>query len=230
MVLLFCLVILVILLAGGVAVMRSMNSSLFSAGNLAFKRDLVNQGELAISKAMQAFKTGGLATSTLTSSNVPADNYSAVQLKANANSASPTCCSRRPVSPARTSATPIHAHRRRHHGGNGGVTVHYVIDRMCNASGSFATLGNSGCVSPVERRKSPAAPPAAAAGPSGSPPSIALSIASTDRATRRSSCKLVLKARVTQQSISMKTKSSPSVRRVATGGTGIGAGPRLGAP
>ncbi len=83
MVLLFCLIILVILLAGGVAVMRSMNSSLFSAGNLAFKRDLVNQGELAVSQAMQAFKTGGLATSASTANHVPAENYSAIELKTN---------------------------------------------------------------------------------------------------------------------------------------------------
>ena len=30
--------------------------------------------------------------------------------------------------------------------GNGGVTVRYVIDRMCNATGAFSTIGKSGCV------------------------------------------------------------------------------------
>jgi hypothetical protein len=147
-VLLFCLIILVILLAGGVAVMRSMNSSLFSAGNLAFKRDLVNQGELAVSKAMQAFKTGGLATSTLTSNSVPAENYSAVQLKVTTNNLGipdvllkKTGLTGKDVTNA--DFTPTGGAIT----GGGGVTVHYVIDRLCNATGSFATLGNSACVS-----------------------------------------------------------------------------------
>ena len=84
-VLLFCLIILVVLLAGGVAVMRSMDTSLFGAGNLAFKRDLVNQGELAIAKAMREFQTSGaLAATGATSSSLPGANYSAIQLAANA--------------------------------------------------------------------------------------------------------------------------------------------------
>ncbi|MEJ7686401.1 MAG: hypothetical protein WKG52_05055 [Variovorax sp.] len=82
-VLLFSLIVLVVLLAGGVAVMRSMNSSLFSAGNLAFKRDLVNQGELAVSNVLTAFGSGALAAATTTADSVPAANYSAVQLQAN---------------------------------------------------------------------------------------------------------------------------------------------------
>lgn len=146
-VLLFCLVILVILLAGGVAVMRSMNSSLFSAGNLAFKRDLVNQGELAVSKAMQAFKTGGLATSTLTANSVPAENYSAVQLKVNEKLGIPDVLLKKTGLTGKDITNADFTPTGGAITGAGGVTVHYVIDRMCNASGSFAALGNSGCVS-----------------------------------------------------------------------------------
>jgi hypothetical protein len=146
-VLLFCLVILVILLAGGVAVMRSMNSSLFSAGNLAFKRDLVNQGELAVSKAMQAFKTGGLATSTLTANSVPAENYSAVQLKVNEKLGIPDVLLKKTGLTGKDITNADFTPTGGAITGAGGVTVYYVIDRMCNASGSFATLGNSGCVS-----------------------------------------------------------------------------------
>ncbi|VTU38062.1 pilus assembly PilX family protein [Variovorax sp. RA8] len=145
-VLLFCLVILVILLAGGVAVMRSMNSSLFSAGNLAFRRDLVNQGELAVSKAMQAFKTGGLATSTLTSSSVPAENYSAIQLKVNKLGIPDVLLKKTGLTGkdiTNADFTPTGGAIT----GAGGVTVHYVIDRLCNATGSFASLSNSACVS-----------------------------------------------------------------------------------
>jgi hypothetical protein len=146
-VLLFCLVILVILLAGGVAVMRSMNSSLFSAGNLAFKRDLVNQGELAVSKAMQAFKTGGLATSTLTANSVPAENYSAVQLKVNEKLGIPDVLLKKTGLTGKDITNADFTPTGGAITGAGGVTVYYVIDRMCNASGSFAALGNSGCVS-----------------------------------------------------------------------------------
>ena len=147
-VLVFCLIVLVILLAGGVAVMRSMNSSLFSAGNLAFKRDLVNQGELAVSKAMLAFKTGSLSTSTATANSVPAENYSAVQLTTN-DQGIPTVLLKKGGFKAgtdvtNTAFTPTGAAI---DGRSSDVKVYYVIDRMCNATGSFATLGSSACVS-----------------------------------------------------------------------------------
>lgn len=145
-VLLFCLIILVVLLAGGVAVMRSMDTTLFGAGNLAFKRDLVNQGELAIAKAMRDFQTSGaLAASGATSTNLPAANYSAIQLATNAKGIPQVLLQKTNltgpdvVGNAFTpTGTPIT--------GNGGVTVRYVIDRMCNATGTFASIGKSGCV------------------------------------------------------------------------------------
>ncbi|VTU41088.1 hypothetical protein H4CHR_05822 [Variovorax sp. PBS-H4] len=145
-VLLFCLIILVILLAGGVAVMRSMNSSLFSAGNLAFRRDLVNQGELAVSRAMQAFKTGGLATSTLTSNSVPAENYSAVQLKVN-DLGIPYVLLKKTGLTGKDITNADFTPTGGAITGSGGVTVNYVIDRLCNATGNFATLGTTACVS-----------------------------------------------------------------------------------
>ncbi len=75
-------IILVILLAGGVAVMRSMNASLFSAGNLAFKRDLVNQGEQALSEVLAQFKAGGAITNG--DADIATLNYKASTLPANA--------------------------------------------------------------------------------------------------------------------------------------------------
>jgi len=142
-VLLFCLIILVVLLAGGVAVMRSMNTSLFGAGNLAFKRDLLNQGEQAVSKAMVAFKTGGnLATTAATTANLASENYSATQLVTNARGIpSVLLVKGTPSGPDITGAT--FAPTGGDITGRGGVTVRYVIDRMCGASGSFA---KSGCV------------------------------------------------------------------------------------
>ncbi|WP_431126431.1 pilus assembly PilX family protein [Variovorax paradoxus] len=145
-VLLFCLIILVVLLAGGVAVMRSMDTSLFGAGNLAFKRDLVNQGELAIAKAMREFQTSGaLAATGATSSSLPGANYSAIQLAANAKGIPEVLLKKTTLTGPDVvgntfapTGTPI--------SGSGGVTVRYVIDRMCNATGAFSTIGKSGCV------------------------------------------------------------------------------------
>ena len=145
-VLLFCLIILVVLLAGGVAVMRSMDTSLFGAGTLAFKRDLVNQGEIAIAKAMREFQTSGaLAATGATSSSLPGANYSAIQLAANAQGIPEVLLKKTTLTGPDVvgntfapTGTPI--------SGSGGVTVRYVIDRMCNATGAFSTIGKSGCV------------------------------------------------------------------------------------
>ena len=58
-VLIFALIVLLILAIGAVAVLRSVDSSLLSAGNLGFHRDLVNQAEQAVSNVMTEFKTNG---------------------------------------------------------------------------------------------------------------------------------------------------------------------------
>jgi Tfp pilus assembly protein PilX len=145
-VLLFCLIILVVLLAGGVAVMRSTGNSLFGAGNLAFKRDLVNQGELAIAKAMKEFQAGGsLVDATVTAANLPAANYSAIQLQANEHGIPQVLLKKTTLTGpdvAGNTFTPSGSAIT----GNGGVTVRYVIDRMCNATGAFSTIGKSSCV------------------------------------------------------------------------------------
>ncbi|WP_156481030.1 hypothetical protein [Variovorax sp. PAMC 28711] len=139
---------LVVLLAGGVAVIRSMNTSLFAAGNIAFKRDLVNQGEQALSKVTTDFKAGGplAATSTL-ATNVPASNYSAVQLVANASgipnvllttgAASGADISGATFTPTGADMSGVLAGTS---GAASGITIRYVIDRLCNATGA-ASIG-----------------------------------------------------------------------------------------
>jgi len=150
-VLLFCLIILVILLAGGVAVVRSMNASMFSAGNLAFRRDLVNQGEQAISQVLRAFgPTGALATAADTGASKPAANYSAIQLETNERGI-PKILLKTGANPSGvdvngTAFTPTGGDLT----GRDGVKIRYVVDRMCNAAGDFATLGSGRCVfSPI---------------------------------------------------------------------------------
>lgn len=173
-VLLFCLIILVILLAGGVAIVRSMNASMFSAGNLAFKRDLINQGEQAVSEVLQAFAvTGALGAANATSADLPAANYSAVQLRSNARGIPLVLLqagdSTSDFNVNGVAFTPGIAYRQGRNGDDGGVKIRYVIDRLCNATGAFAVLGPSRCVyTPVaastggtagEERPSTSAPP-----------------------------------------------------------------------
>jgi type IV pilus assembly protein PilX len=126
-VLLICLIVLVILLAGGVAVMRSMNTSLSSAGNLAFKRDLVNQGEQAAVKALALFNTGGLSAVGADYSDAKQYNYSAVRLDSN-DRGIPLALLKDDLYNAKASDTIERS--------ADFVKIRYVIDRLCNTAGA----------------------------------------------------------------------------------------------
>lgn len=126
-VLLICLIVLVILLAGGVAVMRSMNTSLSSAGNLAFKRDLVNQGEQAAVKALALFETGALSAVGADYNDAQASNYSAVRLVSN-DRGIPLALLKDDLYNAKASDTIDRS--------ADFVKIRYLIDRLCNVSGA----------------------------------------------------------------------------------------------
>lgn len=126
-VLLICLIVLVILLAGGVAVMRSMNTTLSSAGNLAFKRDLVNQGEQAGVKALALFNTGALSAVGADYNDAKASNYSAVRLDSN-DRGIPLALLKDDLYDAKASDTIERT--------SDAVKIRYLIDRLCNASGA----------------------------------------------------------------------------------------------
>jgi len=69
------LITLVILMIGAIATIRSMNASLTSVGNFGFKRDMTNQADRAMRKALDA-----LSTSTAFDANDTSMNYSAAML------------------------------------------------------------------------------------------------------------------------------------------------------
>lgn len=150
-VLLFCLIVLVILLAGGVAVMRSMNTSLFAAGNLAFKRDLVNQGEQALSSVLTQFRAGGALASV--TADAPTLNYKATTLATNAQGVPTALLTDSAFSAVGSANNDIT-------GGTGDVKIRYLVERMCNAAGT-ATSAN--CV------QSAAAPSGGTGGPQPPP-------------------------------------------------------------
>lgn len=129
-VLIFCLIVLVILLTGGVAMVRSMNSSLFSAGNLAFKRDLLNQGEQAVSFVLARFQgSGALATSASTQSDNTALNYKASQLPTNAQGIPNAMLG----NDSAFSAVGVTTNDLE--GATPQVQIRYVVDRLCSAAG-----------------------------------------------------------------------------------------------
>jgi type IV pilus assembly protein PilX len=141
-VLIFSLIVLLILAIGAVAVLRSVNSSLLSSGNLAFHRDLVNQAEEAVSTVMTEFKTNGppLSTSPTTVS-LPAANYSATTLPTNSQGV--------PLALLDNAAFALVATPGLVPAGNdipgrtGDVTIRYVIDRLCTNAG---TASSPNCV------------------------------------------------------------------------------------
>jgi Tfp pilus assembly protein PilX len=134
-VLIFTLIVLLILTIGGVALVRSMHSSLFSAGNLTFRRDLVNQGEQAASFVMKAIAAGQFPSATV--SDTTADdinaNYKASTLVTNPQGV-PTALL---VNDAAFAAYGLPANDIA--GATSDVTVRYVIDRMCSGTGPSTT-------------------------------------------------------------------------------------------
>lgn len=139
-VLIFTLIVLLVLTIGGVALVRSMSTSMFSAGNLAFRRDLVNQGEQAVANVLAAFSAGGaLSTSAVTVANVSAWNYSASMLPTNSQGVPNVLLSNDTVFNATGFSSSTNDITGAVNGGisaNSGVTIRYVVDRLCAAAGA----------------------------------------------------------------------------------------------
>jgi type IV pilus assembly protein PilX len=131
----FTLVTLVILLLAVTGLVRSFGTSLTLAGNIAFKRDLANQGERAMAQAITQFKSGGaLVTSSAREANLLDSNYFAAALASDSH------------------GIPLMLINDSIFSGTGGditdsntnVTIRYVIDRLCDSAGAF---NSSTCVS-----------------------------------------------------------------------------------
>jgi Tfp pilus assembly protein PilX len=152
-VLIYTLIILLILMIGAVALVRSMNTSLFSAGNLAFRRDLVNQGEQAVSNVITSFTTGAFAVPGTTNADVAAANYSSTILPTNAQGVPNVLLNDTSFAAAWTAPDIT--------GATGDINIRYIIDRMCSATGPSSSAQ---CV------QSSAAPTGGTAPGTGLPP------------------------------------------------------------
>jgi Tfp pilus assembly protein PilX len=134
-VLIFSLIVLLILAIGAIAVLRSVGSSLLSAGNLAFHRDLVNQAEQAVSTVMTEFKTNGPPLGGATTADLPAANYVSTALPTNAQGV-PLVLLNNAAFAAVATAGDIP-------GATPDVTIRYIIDRLCTNTG---TASSPNCV------------------------------------------------------------------------------------
>lgn len=119
------------------ALIRSFDTSLSMAGNLAFKRDLTNQGERGMAKAIALVKGGTLGTA-----NIAASNYSAAYLASDAHGLPLALINNSTFGGAFSGADISDTAAQ--------IIVRYVIDRQCNAAGavdvskdcSFVNVGN----------------------------------------------------------------------------------------
>ncbi|ALV05475.1 hypothetical protein [Roseateles depolymerans] len=141
------LITLALMMIGAVAALRSMNATLSGAGNIGMKRDMSNQVEVALRKAMASL-TG--ATSATLSNSSTAMNYSATILPTTPEGiptvllgTSPTTVGGLGVATNVVDLTTAPA------AGTGSppqVTMYYVIDRLCKNAGVVDTTN---CLTPT---------------------------------------------------------------------------------
>ena len=125
---LFGLLALALMLIGTAAMVRSMNTSLFSAGNLGFKRDMGNQMERAISLVSDELRIGGLSTDAARQANDTTRNYRATLLPSNAQGIPLALLSDTTFGTVASSGNDLSVPAQ-------AITVRYVVDRLCVNSG-----------------------------------------------------------------------------------------------
>lgn len=119
--LLIAIIALVVMTVGALALVRSTQTSLRMSGNLAFKRDLANQAERGIALAVADLRTGALSSNAARASNVASRNYSATRLASSTQGIPNILFDDAAFTSAFTRADVSDT----------GITVRYVIDRLC---------------------------------------------------------------------------------------------------
>lgn len=137
-VLLVTLLALVIMLLGAVALLRSFSASTTLAGNLAFKRDLVNQAERAAVVAMATLQTGALAGEAARAAHLQASNYRAAMLPTNDQGIPLALLSDAAFTAVASAANDIVVAEQ-------AVRLRWVLDRLCTDPGTELVLGTDRC-------------------------------------------------------------------------------------
>jgi type IV pilus assembly protein PilX len=139
-VLLFALVALLVLMIGAVALVRSFNSTLFNAGNIAFKKDLQNQSERAAARIMTALDANGaLSSTTIRATNRPDQNYRAQKLDTNEKGIPLALLTDGAFNAVANAANDFDIDGQH-------VKIRYVVDRLCWTEGDETLLGARACV------------------------------------------------------------------------------------
>ena len=124
-VLFIALIAMVVIMIGATALVRSFGTSILAAGQLSFKKDLLNQSERAIATTKNIFDTGLLKDSATREADLPSANYSAVILASN-NQGIPIAL----IDDSKFTGTASDITV------DGGITIRYIIDRQCVAGTS----------------------------------------------------------------------------------------------
>ena len=127
-VMLFGLIALAIMLIGAAAMVSSMNTSMLNAGNLGFKRDMTNQADRAVAAAVDRLVTGALIAEATREGSLPTQNYSATILPTTAQGLPTNLVDSSTFGTVGTAANDITLTSQ-------GVTMRYVIDRLCANTG-----------------------------------------------------------------------------------------------
>ena len=143
MILFFTMIAIVMLLIASVALVRSFDGALSIAGGMAFKRDLVNQGERGIAAGKKALSIGGtLGTDAARRQNQNGSNYSASVLDSEGHGIPKVLLDEARWSASGMSMMDITDKANK-------ITIRYVIDRLCNGTGpatpttcTVSTLGS----------------------------------------------------------------------------------------
>lgn len=130
--LIIVLIALTILLISAVALVRSLDTSMLQAGNLAFKRDLKNEAERGVQVAVKLLSTGELAAESARNSDARTHNYSASRLPSSDQGIPMVLLDDALFDTAGMRAADISDE-------DTGVTVRYVIDRQCLGAGDMST-------------------------------------------------------------------------------------------
>jgi type IV pilus assembly protein PilX len=148
--LLMAIIALVVMTIGAVALVRSTNTSLRLSGNLAFKRDLVNQAERGVALALADLRAGALSTAGSRIADAGTRNYSATVL-----------ASTQGIPNVLLNDTAFAAAFTRADTTDAGVTVRYVIDRQCSPGTGAFSVANCTSVAKSATLKAgePGAPP-----------------------------------------------------------------------
>ena len=126
------LVTLVVLMIGAVALIRSMSASMSIAGAFGIKRDMANQAANALAQVRTAMTTGALASDTARGAdNLAANYFASIQPTTAEGIPTRLIVSDTDFTSAGFTTPPT----------VNGITVRYLVDRLCSSTGP-ASSGN----------------------------------------------------------------------------------------